>query len=115
VYKDNENKGHPVGLRSGRSGPDNSAFGLLHAQLDHNVHEHTIAEVIANNAAGIFQAGTRYLYGLRYELADKQLIAVEVIEERGPSESAPDKDPLGVVTAYCKDLPRCPDGVDQSL
>lgn len=112
LYKDNANSGHPVILRQGRTG--GSAFGLLHALLDHNVDEETIATVIVNSAAGI-KSGTRYLYGFRFEVGGAPLIAVEVLEDRNASAEAPDRAALGVLTAYCKGVDRCPDWVNQSI
>jgi hypothetical protein len=113
VYSDNAGTGHPVGLRQGRTGE--GAFGLLHALVDHNVDEETIATVIANSAAGIAQGNNRFLYGLEFRVADVGLIAVEVIEDRNPSTAAPDNYALGVVTAYCKGLDRCPDEVNATI
>lgn len=113
VYSDNANGGHPVGLRQGR--PDPAGFGLLHVITDHNLDELSIATTITNNAGGIAQGNNRFLYGMRYEIAGVGLIAVEVIEDRSPSNAAPDAFSLGVVTAYCVGMTRCPDEVDQSI
>jgi len=113
TYHDNGNKGHSVGLRQGRTG--SSAFGYLHALQDHGLDEQSIGTVIVNNAAGISQGNSRYLYGLRYEVNDVGILAVEVIEDRKPSSASPDSYKLGVVTAYCKGYTKCPAGVNASL
>ncbi|MET0821211.1 MAG: hypothetical protein ABWY58_09615 [Aeromicrobium sp.] len=113
TYHDNGNKGHSVGLRQGRTG--SSAFGYLHALQDHGLDEQSIGTVIVNNAAGISQGNSRYLYGLRYEVNDVGILAVEVIEDRKPSAASPDDYKLGVVTAYCKGYDQCPPGVNESL
>ncbi len=57
VYLDGS--GHQVGLRAGRTGA--SAFGLLHAQLDHNVEAQTIEAAVGMNAARIVQPNNRRL------------------------------------------------------
>jgi len=108
VFRDNDNMGHSVGLRQGRSDPN--GFGLLHAVGDHNLDQESIGTVVVNSAAGIKQ-GSR----LRYEARGFPLVAVEVIEDRTSSTAAPDKQALGVLTAYCRGLERCPDWVNESL
>lgn len=113
TYHDNGNSGHSVGLRQGRTG--SSAFGYLHALQDHGLDEQSIGTVIVNNSAGISQGNSRYLYGLRYEVNDVGILAVEVIEDRKPSSASPDNYKLDVVTAYCKGYTKCPAGVNASL
>lgn len=92
---------HQVGLRQGRSGPENSAFGLLHMQIDHGLSEHQ-AELLIQDTAGILQAGTRFRYGMTFRVAGDSLVSLEFIEDRAPSKSSPDKDALGIVTGYCR-------------
>jgi hypothetical protein len=113
VYSDNAGRGHPVPLRQGHADP--AGFGLLHALQDHNVDEQTIATIIVNNAAGVAQGNNRFIYGLRFEVAGLGLVAVEVLEDRNPSTAAPDGQELGVLTAYCKGMTRCPDEVNTSI
>lgn len=126
VYLDNANRGHHVLLRQGHGDP--AGFGLLHAVNDHNIDEHSIATTIVNSAAGIFQpnlstdpdsggpaGGQRYLYGMTYEVGSLGLVSVEVREDRAPSTASTDNDSLGVLTAYCVGMTRCPDEVDESI
>jgi hypothetical protein len=98
VYLDGS--GHQVGLRAGRTGA--SAFGLLHAQLDHNVEAQTIEAAVGMNAAGIVQPNNRRLYGAEFVKDGEPVIEFEVIESRDPSTASPDDYALGVVTAYCR-------------
>jgi hypothetical protein len=100
-------------LRQGHADP--AGFDLLHALQDHNVDEHTIATVIFNSAAGEDQGANRFRYGLRFEVAGLGLVAVEVIEDRSPSTASPDRQGLGVLTAYCVGMTRCPDEVNESI
>jgi hypothetical protein len=95
-----DGSGHQVGLRAGRTGA--SAFGLLHAQLDHNVEAQTIEAAVGMNAAGIVQPNNRRLYGAEFVKDGEPVIEFEVIESRNPSTAAPDDYALGVVTAYCR-------------
>lgn len=111
VYSDNANTGHPVGLRQGFAG----GFGYLHALVDHGVDEETIGTVIANNAYGALQPNGRYRYGLRFEVADVGIIAVEVYEQREPDPDFNDGHALGVVTAFCPGYDVCPPGVNESI
>ena len=111
VYSDNANGGHPVGLRQGFAG----GFGYLHAFVDHGVDEETIGTVIANNAFGELQPNGRHRYGLRFEVADVGIIAVEVYEQREPSSAFNDGYALGVVTAFCPGYDVCPPGVNESI
>lgn len=114
TYRDNGNQGHSVGLRQGRSDPN--GFGYLHAIIDHNLDEESIGTTIVNNAAGIAQGNNRYLYGLRYQIDSRTVVAVEVIEDRNASTASPDNYRLGVVTAYCKGYSGdCPPGVNAAL
>lgn len=115
VYGDNANRGHLVGLRQGT--PDPAGFGFLHALQDHNVDEETIGTIIANNAAGIDQGNDRFLYGLRYEVAGRPVVFLELIEDRKPSRAAPDDYSLGTVTSYCRGQPNneCPDWVNDTV
>lgn len=110
-YQDNANRGHPVLLRLGAAGD----FGYLHGLLDHGLDEESIATVVVNNAAGRTQTNDRFLYGLRYEVGGVGLVAVEVYEQRTPDDAFRDGDGLGVVTAFCVGLDRCPDGINESL
>ena len=43
------------------------------------------------------------------------LVKVEVIEDRSPSTASPDEEELGVLTAYCVGVTRCPDEVNESI
>jgi hypothetical protein len=87
----------------------------LHAVQDHNLDEHSIATTIVNSAAGILRPDGRFTYGLIYQVGGVGLIAVEVIESRSPSNEPGDQEGLGVVTAYCRGMDRCPDEVDRSI
>ncbi|MGB6162786.1 MAG: hypothetical protein WBF75_09475 [Pseudonocardiaceae bacterium] len=100
-------------MRQGHADP--AGFGLLHAVGDHNIDENSIATTIVNSAAGIAQGNNRFLYGMTYEIAGLGLLSVEVLEDRQPSTASPDSDALGVLTAYCVGMTRCPDEVDESI
>lgn len=111
---------HQVGLRIGRSGSENSAFGYLHALQDHNVEEQTIEHAVQINAAGVLQPNNRRLYGAEFVAKGKATEEFVAFEERAPSSASPDEYDLGIVTAYCTAAPsgpisRCPDWVNDSL
>lgn len=111
VYLDGA--GNQIGLRQGRSGPENSAFGLLHALIDHNVDQATIGFVVGYNQNGISQGNNRYLYGATDYNLDPP-VSVEIYQSRAASTAAPDNYFLGVVTAYCPGQPNnlCPDEIN---
>lgn len=116
VYLDGS--GHQVGLRTGQLGT--SAFGLLHAQVDHNGEAQTIEAAVQMNAAGIVQPNDRRLYGAEFIEDGEAVIEFEMIEDRKASSASPDGYALGVVTAYCRvglSGPEsvCPQWVNDSL
>ncbi len=76
---------HQVGLRIGRSGSENSAFGYLHALQDHNVEEQTIEHAVQINAAGVLQPNNRRLYGAEFVAKGKATEEFVAFEERAPS------------------------------
>lgn len=110
--------GRTVILRQGRSGP--SAFGMLHALLDHNVEDHVVERVVSSAFPISAPRGrVRYIAEFRHDGFGVMAVWVEV--DRSPSKDAPDAQPFGVVTAYCK-IPakadaenRCPDWVNDTL
>ena len=110
--------GRTVVLRQGRSGP--SAFGMLHALLDHNVQDHVIERVVSS-AFPISAPGGRVRYIAEFRHDGFGVMAVWVEVDRSPSKDAPDAQPFGVVTAYCKVPARanvenlCPEWVNDSL
>lgn len=111
---------HQVGLRIGRSGSENSAFGYLHALQDHNVEEQTIEHAVQINAAGVVQPNNRRLYGAEFVAKGKATEEFLAFEVRAASSASPDKYDLGIVTAYCTAAPsgpisKCPDWVNESL
>jgi hypothetical protein len=112
-YKDNGNQGHPVLLRVGTRGE--RGFGYLHTYLDHGLDERTVATVIVNNAFGIKQPNDRFRYGLRYQFGSHTVLSIEVYEQREPHEDFDDGDGLGVVTAFCVGMERCPEGINESI
>lgn len=118
VYQDNGNHGHGVLLRQGHADPN--GFGLLHAEQDHNVDELTLATTIVNNRVSLPNTRpsggpTRRLYGMAYEVGPFNLVTVEVAEETAPSNQSGDNHQLGVLTAYCLGMTRCPDEVNASV
>jgi|GEM_PF-6807906 hypothetical protein len=118
VESDNGGRGHAVWVRQGRSG--SSGFGYLHAYVDHNLDLHTIETVIRNNSHGIRQSNGRYLYGEVFRVKGRPTQYVEVYEERGRGSGSPDKNEMGVVTAYCRSSSYteenlCPDWVNDTL
>lgn len=113
--------GNVVILRQGRSdasGP--SAFGMLHTLLDHNVEDHVIERVVSSAYPRTGPRG-RLRYGAEFRSAGFGVMAVWVDADPARSKEAPDTEPFGVVTAYCK-IPRnadaenrCPAWVDETL
>ena len=112
--------GNVVILRQGRSDAGPSAFGWLHALVDHNVDDHVIEQVVSSAYPLRAPKGRiRYIAELRVSGHGVMTVWVEV--DRAPSNRAPDGEPFGVVTAYCK-LPinpnpenKCPEWVNDSL
>lgn len=112
--------GNVVVLRQGGFIGTPSAFGYLHTLLDHNVDAHVVERVVSSAypLSGPKQR-VRYIAELRAEGHGVMAVWVEVDRKR--SNRAPDAEPHGVVTAYCK-LPgkpdpenKCPDWVNDSL
>lgn len=112
--------GNTVLLRQGRSNAGPSAFGWLHALIDHNVDDHVIERVVSSAYPLTAPRGRiRYIAELRVHGHGVMTIWVEV--DPTPSRQTPDREPFGVVTAYCK-LPvnanpenKCPEWVNDSL
>lgn len=120
VYGDNANRGDSaggfdVGMRAGRADP--SGFGLLHAAVDHNLAQRTLAYVVVNNAEPRYREDGRLDYGLTYEYADVGILSIEVIVEPAVDdlEMTPDNSAFGLTTAYCVGVNVCPDGVNASF
>lgn len=113
--------GNVVILRQGRSdasGP--SAFGMLHALLDHNVQDHVVERVISSSYPRTTSRG-RLRYSAEFRHDGFGVMAVWVDTDPAGSKQAPDAEPFGVVTAYCK-IPRqaeaenrCPAWVNETL
>jgi len=113
--------GNDVILRQGRSeGSGPGAFGWLHASLDHNVSDEAIERVVSSaHPLSAPQRRVRYIAEFRADGHDVISVWVEV--DRKPSNQAPDTQPFGVVTAYCK-IPakanpenKCPQWVNDTL
>ena len=112
--------GNVVILRQGRSDAGPSAFGWLHTLFDHNVDDHVVERVVSSAFPLRAPRGRfRYIAELRVEGRGVMDVWVEV--DRAPSITAPDDEPFGVVTAYCK-IPynadpenKCPEWVNDSL
>lgn len=113
--------GRTVVLRLGRSdasGP--SAFGMLHALLDHNVEDHVIERVVSS-ALPISGPRGRVRYIAEFRRDGHGVMSVWVDVDPRPSRDAPDPVAFGVLTAYCK-LPakadpenKCPQWVNDTL
>ena len=114
----------PVGdvviLRQGGFVGTSSAFGYLHALLDHNVADHVIERVVSS-AYPLTAPNGRVRYIAELRVQGRGVISVWVEVDRKRSNRAPDPEPHGVVTAYCK-YPvnpdpenKCPDWVNDSL
>lgn len=93
---------------------------MLHALLDHNVHEHVIERVVSS-ALPISAPHGRVRYVAEFRHDGYGVMAVWVEVDPRPSKAAPDSMPFGVVTAYCK-IPvragaerRCPEWVNDTL
>lgn len=107
-------------LRQGRSDAGPPGFGWLHALLDHNVDDHVVERVVSS-AYPIRAPGGRFRYIAELRVEGRGVVAVWVEVDRSASKQAPDPEPFGVVTAYCK-IPakadpenRCPQWVNDSL
>ncbi|WP_219417033.1 hypothetical protein [Pseudonocardia nigra] len=113
--------GNTVILREGRSdGSGASGFGWLHALYDHNVSD-TAIERIVSNAYPISAPRGRVRYIAELRVEGRPIMSIWVEVDRSQSKEAPDREPFGVLTAYCK-IPRnanpenkCPDWVNESL
>lgn len=113
--------GNTVILRQGRSnGSGPGAFGWLHTLQDHNVEDHTIEKVVSS-ATGISAPNRRKRYIAEFRSNDQSVMSVWVEIDPAPSNSAPDSEGFGVVTAYCK-IPSnanpenlCPDWVNDTI
>lgn len=113
--------GNTVILREGQSdGSGESGFGWLHALYDHNVSDTAVERVVSSAYPISAPKGrVRYIAELRVEGRGVMAIWVEV--DRSSSDKAPDREPFGVLTAYCK-VPskanlenKCPAWVNDSL
>ncbi|MDQ4116467.1 MAG: hypothetical protein M3235_05825 [Actinomycetota bacterium] len=107
-------------LREGRSDTGPSAFGWLHALIDHNVDDHVIERVVSKAYPLTGPRGrVRYIAELRVEQRGIMSVWVEV--DPRASDEAPDDERFGVLTAYCKlpqgSLPenKCPSWVNDSM
>ena len=108
-------------LRQGVSdGSGANGFGFLHALRDHNVSDHAVERVVSS-AFPLTAPRGRVRFIAYFRAHNDQIMTVWVEVDLKPSKDAPDNEPFGVVTAYCK-LPasanpesRCPDWVNESL
>jgi hypothetical protein len=113
--------GNVVILRQGRSdGSGSSGFGWLHALQDHNVSDEAIERVVSS-AYPISAPKRRQRYIAEFRAEGHGVMSVWVEVDRSPSNQAPDSEPFGVVTAYCK-IPakadpenKCPQWVNDSI
>ncbi|WP_156993559.1 hypothetical protein [Pseudonocardia acaciae] len=100
-------------LRQGRSGE--TGFGLVHVLQDHNLHEESIAAAIVNNVAPIARRDGRRDYVLEGRFAGVGIMRVRVVEEPRPEPESGDTESLGVLTAFCEGVDRCPDSVNETI
>jgi hypothetical protein len=112
--------GNVVILRQGRSDAGPSAFGMLHALIDHNVSDEVVERVVSS-AFPLRAPRQRVRYIAEFRNGTADLMQVWVEADLTPSRDAPDSERFGVVTAYCK-LPRsaspenkCPDWVNATI
>jgi hypothetical protein len=112
--------GNVVILRQGRSDAGPGAFGWLHTLLDHNVDDHVVERVISSSYPRTAPR-SRFRYSAELRVEGHGVMAVWVEIDRKPSTDAPDSEPFGVLTAYCK-IPysadpedKCPQWVNDSL
>ncbi len=113
--------GRTVVLRLGRSDASGaSAFGMLHALVDQGVEEHVVERVVSS-ALPMSSSRGRVRYIAEFRRDGHRVMAVWVEVDLTPSKDAPDGEPFGVVTAYCK-VParghaenRCPEWVNDTL
>jgi len=108
--------GNVVILRVGRGGP--GGFGLREAWEDHHlgasVVERVVRTVHPRSAPG---TQVRHVTQLR-EQGGAGVVDVEVLLERAASPDAPDREPFGLVTAFCRnagfpgDVVSCPSWLD---
>ena len=112
--------GNVVVLRQGRSDAGPGAFGWLHALLVHNVDDHVIERVVSSSHPRTAPRN-RFRYSAELRVEGYGVMAVWVEIDRSPSTDAPDSEPFGVITAYCK-IPynadpenKCPQWVNDSL
>lgn len=113
--------GNVVILRQGRSdasGP--SAFGWLHTLQDHNVSDDAVERVVSS-AYPISAPERKQRYIAEFRVEGHGVMSVWVEVDRSASNQAPDSEPFGVVTAYCK-IPanaepenKCPQWVNDSI
>ena len=94
--------GDVVILRRGQSyAATRSAFGMLHTLFDHNVEDHVVERVVSSAyPLSAPQGRRRYIAEFRRDGYGVMSVWVEV--DRTPSKDAPDNEPFGVLTAYCK-------------
>jgi hypothetical protein len=108
-------------LRQGRSDASGvSAFGWLHALQDHNVSDEVIERVVSS-AYPLSAPQQRRRYIAEFRVEGRGVMSVWVEVDRAPSNQAPDSQPFGVLTAYCK-VPakadpesKCPQWVNDSI
>ena len=113
--------GNVVVLRRGQSYASTpSGFGMLHALFDHNVEDHVVERVVSSSYPRTGPQG-RVRYSAEFRAAKHGVMQVWVDVDPVPSNMAPDSEPFGVLTAYCK-LParagaenKCPDWVNDTL
>jgi hypothetical protein len=118
IIPDNYGKGHSVWVRVGRAG--SGAFGYSHAYIDHNLDLGPIEHVILSSSHGLKQGNGRYEYGAKFTNGKNTLQWVYIYEQRAEGKGSPDKHPLGMVTAFCKNASykeenKCPDWVNETL
>lgn len=115
-------RGEVVILRQGRSNgaAGGRAFGWLHALQDHNVEDEVIERVVSS-AYPVTGPDKKWRYTAEFHAFGYETMTVWVEVDRAPSRDAPDSQPFGVLTAFCKLPPKadaenkCPDWVNASL
>jgi hypothetical protein len=102
-------------LREGRAaaaGP--GRFGRQHAAVDRGVDDEVIARVVSTVRPT--ESQQRRLHYVEEVRAGGAALEIWVVVDRAPSRQAPNTRPLGVITAFCRDVgggepQRCPWGL----
>jgi hypothetical protein len=80
--------------RAASAGP--GPFGRQHAAVDRGVDEEVIARVVSNVVPAVGEQRTLHYVE---EVREGEVV---VVVDRAPSRQAPDTQPFGVITAFCR-------------